>query len=225
MNLESPELSNMAKSSQQLGKLGIIPVVALEDADQALPIGQALSDGGLHCAELTFRTAAAPEAIHKMSQTFPEMLIGAGTVLNIDQAEQAVAAGAKFILAPGFDIEIVEWCQAQDILILPGVMTPTDISLAVKAGVKLLKFFPAITAGGPAALKSSSDPFVGVDFVPVGGINADNLASFLELPMVKACGGSWLVKKELIGAGEFSEITRLTREAVAIVKNVRAEKT
>ncbi len=214
----------MNKIRQQLGEFGIIPVVALEDANQALPLGRALLNGGLPCAELTFRTAAAPEAIYKMSQAYPEMLIGAGTVLTVSQAEQAVEAGAKFFLAPGFDPEIVEWSQAHNILIIPGVMTPTDVSLAVKMGVKVLKFFPAAAAGGPAALKAISDPFVGVRFAPTGGINAHNLASFLQLPMVHACGGSWLVKKQLIDTGAFAEITRLTKEAVAIVRNTRGAK-
>jgi 2-dehydro-3-deoxyphosphogluconate aldolase/(4S)-4-hydroxy-2-oxoglutarate aldolase len=209
--------------SQQIGDLGIIPVTALEDANQAVPLGQALLDGGLPCAELTFRTAAAAEAIYKMSQAYPEMLIGAGTVLTVAQAEEAVAAGAKFILAPGFDPEIVDWCLAHNVLVIPGVMTPTDIGLAVKKGLKLLKFFPAAAAGGIAALKAMSDPFVGVNFMPTGGINGRNLADFLQLPMVRACGGSWLVKRELINAGSFDEITQLTKEAVAIVRKVREE--
>lgn len=213
----------MDKISKQIGEFGIIPIVALEDANQAVPLGRALLDGGLPCAELTFRTAAAAEAIYKMSQACPEILIGAGTVLTVVQAEQAVAAGAKYILTPGFDAEIVAWCQTRNILVMPGVMTPTDISLAVKKGVKLLKFFPAAAAGGAAALKSISDPFVGVNFVPTGGINAHNLADFLQLPMVHACGGSWLVKKQLIDTDSFSEITRLTKEAVAIVRKVRGE--
>ncbi len=213
----------MDKISQQIGKMGIIPVMALEDANQAVPLGEALLAGGLPCAELTFRTTAASEAIYKMSQAYPEMLVGAGTVLTVAQAKEAVAAGASYILAPGFDPEIVDWCLAHNTLVLPGVMTPTDIGLAVKKGVKLLKFFPAVAAGGAAALKSMSGPFIGVKFVPTGGINAHNLADFLQLPMVHACGGSWLVKKQLINAGSFAEITRLTEEAVAIVRKVREE--
>ncbi len=213
----------MDKISQQIGELGIIPVTALEDANQAVPLGQALLDGGLPCAELTFRTTAATDAIYKMSQAYPEMLIGAGTVLTVMQAEAAVAAGAKFILSPGFDAEIVDWCLAHKVLVIPGVMTPTDIGLAVKKGLKLLKFFPAAAAGGIATLKSISDPFVGVNFLPTGGINGRNLADFLQLPMVRACGGSWLVKKELINTGAFDEIRRLTKEAVAVVRKVREE--
>lgn len=213
----------MKDVAEKIGKMGIVPVVALDDAATAVPLGEALLAGGLPCAELTFRTAAAADAIAAMCHAYPELLVGAGTVLTVTQAEQAVAAGAKFILAPGFDPEIVTWCQARDILVLPGVMTPTDVTLAVKMGVKLLKFFPAAAAGGIATLKALSDPFVGVDFLPTGGINAHNLADFLRLPMVRGCGGSWLVKKQLIASGNFSEITRLTRDAVAIVEQVRQE--
>ena len=208
---------------RQIGEFGIIPIVALQDPADAPALGQALLEGGLPCIELTFRTPVVPEGIHQLTRAYPEMLIGAGTVLTVAQAEKAVAAGAKFILAPGFDPEIVEWCLARDILILPGVMTPTDISQAVKMGVDLLKFFPAAAAGGPAALKAMSDPFVGVKFVPTGGVSAENLEAFLRMPVVHACGGSWLVKKKLIKNGAFSEITRLTREAVSIVRRVRSE--
>ena len=214
----------MTDITQKIEKLGIVPVVALDDADAAVPLGQALLDGGLPTAELTFRTDAAAEAIAKMCQAFPEMLVGAGTVLTIDQAERAVAAGAKYLLAPGFDPEIVEWALSKEVLMIPGVMSPTDVTLAVKMGLTLLKFFPAAAAGGTAYLKSMSDPFVGINFMPTGGINAKNLPEFLAMPRVKACGGSWLVKKQLINEGNFAEITRLTKEAVAIVQKAREEK-
>jgi 2-dehydro-3-deoxyphosphogluconate aldolase/(4S)-4-hydroxy-2-oxoglutarate aldolase len=207
--------------AKKIGKMGIVPVVALDDADAAVPLGQALLDGGLPTAELTFRTPAAAEAIGKMCHAFPEMLVGAGTVLTVSQAEQAVSAGAKYLLAPGFDPEIAEWALSHDVLMIPGVMSPTDVTMAVKMGLKLLKFFPAAAAGGPAFLKSMSDPFVGINFMPTGGINAKNLPEFLAMPNVKACGGSWLVKKQLIAEGNFAEITRLTKEAVAIVQKAR----
>ena len=212
----------MDKLIRRIGEIGIVPVAALENPDDAQRLGQALLEGGLPCVELTYRTPVVPEGIFNLTQAYPEMLIGAGTVLSVAQAEKAVAAGAKFILAPGFDPEIVDWCQAHNVLIMPGVMTPTDVSLAVKKGVRLLKFFPAAAAGGPDALKAISAPFMGVKFVPTGGISADNLGKFLQMPMVQACGGSWLVKKQLIDTGSFSEITRLTREAVAIVHRVRS---
>ncbi len=214
--------SNMQNLIARIHTCGVIPVVAVEDADQALPLGEALLKGGLPCAELTFRTNAAPAAIRKMCRAYPEMLVGAGTVLTVEQAEQAAEAGARYFLAPGLDPEIVEWCRVHEMLFMPGVMTPSDISLAVKAGLRLLKFFPAVAAGGPAALKSISDPFIGVDFVPTGGIHAGNLAEFLSMPMVRACGGSWLAGRQLIAAGDFEEVTRRTAEAVGIVEKVRA---
>ena len=204
-----------------LGQVGLIPVVAVDEVAQAVPLAAALLVGGLPCAEFTFRTAVAAEAIYAASQAFPEMLIGAGTVLTVAQAEQAVAAGAKYILAPGFEAKVVDYCLGHQIPVLPGVMTPTDITQAIAKGLKVLKFFPAEAAGGIAALKSISDPFVGVKFVPTGGIQAQNLADYLRLPMVHACGGSWLVKKSLIAAGEFTTITALVQEAVAIVQAVR----
>jgi len=206
---------------ERLGRHGIIPVVALDDPRKALPLGEALLEGGLPVAEMTFRTEAAPEAIYKMREAFPEMLVGAGTVLTVQQAERAAAAGAAFFLAPGLDPEIADWCIAHGMLFLPGVMTPSDISLAIKKGLTLLKFFPAVTAGGPTALKSIADPFAGVEFAPTGGIDAANLADFLKMPQVRACGGSWLVSRQLIRDGNFAEITRRTREAVAIVRAAR----
>ena len=204
----------------QLGRIGLIPVVAVDNPQQAIPLAQALLAGGLPCAEFTFRTSAAAAAIRAASQAFPDMLIGAGTVLTIAQAEQAIEAGAQYILAPGFDASIVDYCLARQIPVIPGVMTPTDITQAVAKGLTLLKFFPAEAAGGASALKSMSDPFVGIKFVPTGGINAQNLADYLRLPMVHACGGSWLVKKSLINSGDFATISQLAQEAVTIVQNV-----
>ncbi|MCB8945744.1 MAG: bifunctional 4-hydroxy-2-oxoglutarate aldolase/2-dehydro-3-deoxy-phosphogluconate aldolase [Ardenticatenaceae bacterium] len=204
----------------RLGHIGIIPVVAVDEAAQAVPLAEALLWAGLPCAEFTFRTAVAAEAIQAASQAFPQMLIGAGTVLTVAQAKQAVAAGAKYILSPGFDAGVVDYCLAQNIPVLPGVMTPTDITQAVAKGLKVLKFFPAEAAGGVAALKSISDPFVGIKFVPTGGISAQNLVDYLRLPMVHACGGSWLVKKTLINAGEFGMIAALAQAAVGMVQNL-----
>lgn len=211
----------MSDTLTQIGHIGIIPVVAIDDPTQAVLLAQALLDGGLPCAEFTFRTAAAAAAIQAASQAFPNMLIGAGTVLSVAQAKEAVAAGAKYILAPGFDAGVVDYCLAQQIPVLPGIMTPTDITQAIARGLTLLKFFPAEAAGGVAALQAMSDPFVGIRFVPTGGINTQNLADYLRLPMVHACGGSWLVKKSLITGGDFATITELAREAVAIVQTVR----
>lgn len=209
---------------QQLGQIGIIPVVALSDAEAAIPLGQALLDGGLPCAEITFRTAAAAEAIQKMSTAHPDILVGAGTVLTVAQAQEAKASGAKFIVTPGFDADVVDWCLANDMPITPGVMTPTEINMALKKGINLLKFFPAEVAGGIKSLKAIGGPYVGVKFIPTGGINTNNLADYLRLPMVHACGGSFMVKKQLIADGEFDKIRKLAETAVSIVQSARSEK-
>lgn len=210
---------------RQLGEIGIIPVVALDDADSAVPLGEALLKGGLPCAEITFRTAAAAAAIEKIAAALPEMLVGAGTVLRVEQAQQAQAAGARFAVTPGFDAAVVDWCLAHDLPITPGVMTPTDINLALAKGLNVLKFFPAEVAGGIKALKAIGGPYAGVKFIPTGGIGVDNLAAYLALPMVHACGGSFMVDKKLIAAGRFDEVTRLAREAVDIVRSARAPRT
>lgn len=214
----------MSDVVKQLGEIGIIPVVAIDDADTAVPLGKALSDGGLPCAEITFRTAAAAEAIQKMSAAHPDILAGAGTVLTVEQAKQAKAAGAKFIVTPGFDAAVVDWCLANDMPITPGVMTPTDINQALAKGLRLLKFFPAEAAGGIKALKAIGGPYVGVKFIPTGGISSDNLADYLRLPMVHACGGSFMVNKKLINEGKFDEIRTLAETAVNIVKSTRSTK-
>ena len=205
----------------KLGDIGIIPVVAIDDADTAVLLGQALLDGGLPCAEITFRTAAAADAIKNMSTAHPDMLVGAGTVLTVEQAEQAAAFGAKFIVTPGFDAKVVNWCLANDIPITPGVMTPTDINQAIAKGLNILKFFPAEVAGGVKALKAIGGPYVGLKFIPTGGINANNLADYLALPIVHACGGSFMVKKQMIADGEFDKIKGLAETAVSIVQSTR----
>lgn len=211
----------MNKILQQLENVGLVPVVAIEQAEDAPQLGRALLAGGLPCAEITFRTAAAAEAIRLMATECPDMLVGAGTVLTVEQAQQAVAAGAKFIVSPGFDSDVVDWCLANNVPITPGVATPTEVGLALKKGVTVQKFFPAEAIGGVKSLKAIVAPYGGVKFIPTGGINANNLGDYLSLPMVHACGGSWMVKKQLISAGEFDKITELTAEAIAIVKKIR----
>ena len=211
----------MNKILQQLENVGLVPVVAIEQAEDAPKLGRALLAGGLPCAEITFRTAAAAEAIRLMATECPDMLVGAGTVLTVEQAQQAVAAGAKFIVSPGFDPDVVDWCLANNVPITPGVATPTEVGLALKKGVTVQKFFPAEAIGGIKSLKAIAAPYGGVKFIPTGGINANNLGDYLSLPMVQACGGSWMVKKQLISAGEFDKITELTAEAIAIVKKIR----
>lgn len=205
---------------ENLGRIGIIPVVAIEDAGHAPELGRALLAGGLPCAEITFRTAAAAAAIEQLSAAHPDILLGAGTVLTVEQAKTAVSAGAKFIVTPGFDTAVVDYCLAQAVPIIPGVMTPTEINLALGKGLRVLKFFPAEAAGGIRTLKAVAGPYAGVRFIPTGGITADNLASYLELPMVHACGGSFMVPKRVIAAGQFDKITALSAAAVAIVNRV-----
>jgi 2-dehydro-3-deoxyphosphogluconate aldolase/(4S)-4-hydroxy-2-oxoglutarate aldolase len=203
---------------ERLGLIKIIPVIAIEDAETAVPLGKALLNGGLPCAEITFRTAAAADAIQKMSAAHPDILVGAGTVLTVEQAKQAKAAGAQFVVTPGFDAQVVDWCLANDMPITPGVMTPTDINQALGKGLNVLKFFPAEVAGGIKALKAIGGPYVGVKFIPTGGINENNLADYLSLPMVHACGGSFMVKKQWISDGQFEQIESMAAKAVVIAK-------
>jgi 2-dehydro-3-deoxyphosphogluconate aldolase/(4S)-4-hydroxy-2-oxoglutarate aldolase len=205
----------------KIKEMGVVPVVAIENAADAPRLGAALSAGGLPCAEITFRTAAAPEAIRLMAAERHDVLVGAGTVLTVAQAKTAVANGAKFIVTPGFDDAVVDWCLANAVPITPGVMTPTEINLALNKGLRVLKFFPAEAAGGLKTLKAIGGPYGDVKFIPTGGISPDNLGAYLSLSSVVACGGSWLVKKQLIASGDFNAITRLTQEAVAIVEEVR----
>jgi 2-dehydro-3-deoxyphosphogluconate aldolase/(4S)-4-hydroxy-2-oxoglutarate aldolase len=206
---------------EKLGVLGVVPVIAIERSEDAVELGKALLAGGLPCAEITFRTAAAEEAIRQISSSLPEIIVGAGTVLTVDQADRAVSAGAQFIVSPGFNQKVVDWCLQNEIPVTPGVVTPTEIDMALDRELKILKFFPAEAMGGIATLKAIAAPYGGVKFIPTGGINPKNLADYLSLPAVHACGGSWLVKSTLISAGEFAEITRLAEEALAIVRQVR----
>jgi 2-dehydro-3-deoxyphosphogluconate aldolase/(4S)-4-hydroxy-2-oxoglutarate aldolase len=206
---------------EKLGVLGVVPVVKIERAEDAVALGKALLAGGLPCAEITFRTAAAEDAIRRISSNLPEIIVGAGTVLTVDQADRAVSAGARFIVSPGFNQKVVDWCLQNEIPVTPGVMTPTEIDMALDRGLNILKFFPAEAIGGIAVLKAISAPYGGVKFIPTGGINQSNLADYLALPSVHCCGGSWPVKAHLISAGDFDEITRRTREAMSVVRRVR----
>ena len=206
---------------EQLSKFGVVPVVVLNDAKDAEPLAKALCDGGLPCAEVTFRTAAAEESIRTMTEKYPEMLVGAGTVLTTEQVDRAVAAGAKFIVSPGFDPEIVDYCLEKEILVLPGCVTPSEVAQGVKRGLKVLKFFPAEQYGGVATIKAMAAAYVGIQFMPTGGINPKNVKDYLACDKIFACGGSWMVTGDMIEAGEFDKIEALTKEAVAIIKEVR----
>ena len=199
---------------EQISRIGIVPVIALEDARDAAPLAKALQRGGIGCAEVTFRTKAAQEAIRVMTKECPEMLVGAGTVLNAQQVDQAVEAGAKFIVSPGLNPATVSYCVEKKIPVLPGTANPSDIEAALSLGLDTVKFFPAEAAGGIKMIKAMSAPYGNVKFMPTGGINADNLKEYLDFEKVIACGGSWMVKKDLIKAGKFEEIEALAREAV-----------
>ena len=206
---------------EQLGTYGIVPVVVLQDAAKAEPLAEALCKGGLACAEVTFRTDAAEESIRIMSEKFPEMLVGAGTVLTIEQADRAVKAGAKFIVSPGLNPEVVKWCQAHEVPVIPGIVTPTEMEQAIGLGLTMVKFFPAEPAGGVAMLKAMAAPYVGIKFMPTGGINAKNLENYLSFDKIICCGGSWMVKGELVKNGEFDKIRDLTAEARKLVDSIR----
>ena len=212
----------MKTIEEQFHEFGVVPVVVLEDAKDALPLAEALTEGGLPCAEVTFRTEAAEASIRLMSEKYPEMLVGAGTVLTIEQVDRAVAAGAKFIVSPGFDPEIVNYCLDKKIPVFPGCITPSEVAQAVKRGMKVVKFFPAEQAGGVAMIKAMAAPYTMVKFMPTGGISAKNLKDYLSFDKILCCGGSWMVKGDMIRNGEFDKIKELTKEAVELAASIRA---
>ena len=211
----------MSTIFEQFRQIGIIPVVVLDDAKDAKALAGALCEGGLPCAEVTFRTAAAEESIRIMSEAYPEMLVGAGTILTTEQADRAIAAGAKFIVSPGLNPEVVKHCMERGIPVTPGVQTPTEIEMALGLGLKTVKFFPAEPAGGLKMIKALAAPYVDVTFMPTGGISAANVREYLAFNKIIACGGSWMVKKDLVTAGDFDTIKAMIREAADIVKEVR----
>ena len=199
---------------KQIGAYGVVPVVKIDNVEDALPLGKALIDGGLPLAEITFRTAAAEEAIRVMAKAYPEMLIGAGTVLTTEQVDKAVAAGAKFIVSPGLNPKIVSYCVSKNIPITPGCSNPSDIEAAIELGLDVVKFFPAEACGGLNAIKAMSAPYGGIKFMPTGGISEKNINEYLAFNKILACGGSWMVKDALIKEGKFDEITAMTKAAV-----------
>lgn len=212
----------MKALEEQFYEYAVVPVVVLNDTKDALPLAEALIKGGLSCAEVTFRTEAAEESIRLMCEKYPEMLVGAGTVLTIDQVDRAVAAGAKFIVSPGFDPEIVDYCLEKGIAVFPGCITPSEVAQAVKRGLKVIKFFPAEQAGGVAMIKAMAAPYTTVKFMPTGGISAKNLKDYLSCDKIVCCGGSWMVKGDMIKNGEFDKIAEMTKEAVELAKAIRA---
>ena len=205
----------------RISEIGIVPVIAMSDVEKAVPLAKSLLSGGIPCAEITFRTAEGEECIRRIASEVPEVLVGAGTVLTTEQATRANNAGAKFVVSPGFNPKVVRFCIENDILIIPGCSTPTDMEAAMEFGLDTVKFFPAEQAGGLAYIKACAAPYTKLKFMPTGGINAANIGTYMAFGKVIACGGSWMVTKELIENGNFSEITRLCKEAVQTIRTSR----
>lgn len=201
----------------RISNAGIIPVVKIEAVENAIPLATALKKGGLPCIEITFRTIQAEESIKLIANAFPDMLVGAGTVLTKEQVDKAIAAGAKFIVSPGINHEIVKYCIDRKITVIPGCANPTDIEVALGLGLDVVKFFPAEALGGVKLIKALSAPYNNIKFIPTGGINENNLNEYLSCPSVLACGGSWMVNEALIKSGEFDKITTLTSDSVSLM--------
>jgi len=211
----------MKKILEEIGKCGIVPVIIIEDVENAVPLAEALINAGLPVAEVTFRTKNAKEAIEKIAKAFPDMHLGAGTVLSIDQVKSAVDVGAKYIVSPGINPKVVEYCITNYISITPGIATPTEIEMALEFNLEVVKYFPAEPLGGVSYLKAISAPFGGLKFIPTGGIDEKNIISYLQFSKVLACGGSWMVKSDLITNKKFDVIKKLTSEALKIVTSAR----
>ena len=208
----------MKSIEERFAELKVVPVVVLNNVKDAAPLAKALVEGGLPCAEVTFRTDAAAESIRIMTEAYPDMLVGAGTVLTTEQVDRAVEAGAKFIVSPGFDPEIVDYCIEKNIPVFPGCISPSEVAQAVKRGLKVVKFFPAEQAGGLTMIKAMAAPYNMLKFMPTGGINTKNLKEYLACDKILCCGGSWMVKGDMVEAGEFDKIQKLTEEARALAE-------
>ena len=215
-------MSYMDSFYENVEKMGVVPVVVLDKAEDAKPLAEVLVEGGLPSAEVTFRTDAAAESIKIMADECPDIMAGAGTVLTVEQAKRAVDAGAKFIVSPGYNMDVVEWCLDNKVPIIPAGVTPTDVTALVNKGLEVTKFFPAAQYGGLATIKALASVFVGHRFMPTGGVNAQNLAAYLADPAIIACGGTWMVKPQMIREHRFDEMLALTKEAAEIVRSTRA---
>ncbi len=213
----------MEKLIKEISSAGVVPVVKIDNAGDAVNLAAALRNGGMNCAEITFRTDAAEEAIRLIAGKYPDMLIAAGTVLTPKQADKAMAAGAKFIVSPGLNPTVVKHCIDKGYPVIPGICTPSEIEQAMSLGLSYLKFFPAEAAGGVKMIKALAAPYTGIRFMPTGGINVSNLADYLSCKAVFACGGSWMVPSDKIADGKFDEIEKLTAEAAALLKEVRKQ--
>ena len=208
-------------SMEQAAACGIVPVVVLEDVERAVPTARALLKGGLNAMEITFRTAAARAAIERVAAEVPEMIVGAGTVINVEQLHDAVNAGARFIVSPGSDAEVILEAARLEVPVVPGVITPSEIMMGLKLGVKLFKFFPAESCGGVKAIKALCGPFPQIKFIPTGGISLANAPDYLKNPKVQAIGGSWMASRDLIEAGDYEAIAEKSAAAVALVRTIR----
>ena len=204
---------------EKIEELKLVQVVIINNATHAIPLGKALLEAGLPVIEITFRTEAAAESIDRLVKNIPELFVGAGTVLKVEQVKAAVNAGAQFIVTPGFNPQVVDYCIQNNITIIPGLNTPTMVEWALERGITLVKFFPADISGGPKMLKVLSGPYPMMKFIPTGGINNSSMIDYLKLDNVVAVGGSWIVKKELIESGKFDEIMKLTKEALSLIKS------
>ncbi|MBQ3236935.1 MAG: bifunctional 4-hydroxy-2-oxoglutarate aldolase/2-dehydro-3-deoxy-phosphogluconate aldolase [Oscillospiraceae bacterium] len=213
----------MSDINQKISEIGVVPVIKLNNPERdAANLAKALCEGGVPVAEVTFRAAGADIAIRLMREACPEMLVGAGTVLTTEQVDKALEAGAQFVVTPGFDPELVAYCQSKDLPIYPGCTTPTDYHAALKFGLKVLKFFPAEQSGGLAKIKAMSAPFPMFKVMPTGGISLKNLKDYLSCPVICACGGSYMVTADLIDNNKWEEITELCKKSVEIVKEARS---
>lgn len=220
-NMMSTEYMKKNGFYEQVEKTGVVPVVVLERVEDAVPMASALVSGGLPAAEVTFRTAAAADCIHAMSEKCPDILVGAGTVLNVEQCKRAVDAGAKFIVSPGYDLGIINYCLENEINLIPGGVTPTEITTLVNLGFDVTKFFPANLYGGLKGIESLAAVFVGHRFMPTGGVNTENLRDFLGSSAIIAAGGTWMVKPALFADGDFSKVESLAAGAAAAVREIR----
>ncbi|MCX6167739.1 MAG: bifunctional 4-hydroxy-2-oxoglutarate aldolase/2-dehydro-3-deoxy-phosphogluconate aldolase [Ignavibacteriales bacterium] len=208
----------MDKILEEIGSYRIVPVIVIDDSDNAVPLANALMEGGLPVAEVTFRTKAAKESIRLIANSFPEILIGAGTVLSIDQVKSAMGSGARYIVSPGLNPKVVEYCVENKIPIVPGIATPSEIERALEFNLEVVKFFPAEALGGLNYLKAISAPYGNLKFIPTGGIDGKNLLSYIQFSKVLACGGSWMVKSDLISGKKFDEIKTISSSALSITK-------
>jgi 2-dehydro-3-deoxyphosphogluconate aldolase / (4S)-4-hydroxy-2-oxoglutarate aldolase len=211
----------MDQTLNKIQELGVIPIIEIEDSSIIEDVGRVLLAGGLPLTEITFRTSAAEVSIQKLTKTYPQIIVGAGTIINVSQAAEAVNSGAKFLVSPGFSEQIVEWAINHSILIIPGVATPSEILNAMDYGLSVLKYFPIEQLGGVKMLTSLAGPFKTIKFVPTGGISLTNLADYIRLPNVLACGGSWIAHKSLLKSGRFDEITQRARDAINVIRKAR----